>query len=107
MHFQPEDSNSRYTAPSALSQSMSATPSNIPNIPQSISASTVGVTDCSIRVNWTRPNDFAQRSADGFSIILQTTNSLNQSSSITLTSDVTTYTLTVMDAGKSYVFYVS
>lgn len=105
--FQPEDSNSRYTAPSALSQSMSATPSNIPNIPQSISASTVGVTDYSIKVNWTRPNDFNQWSAGGFSIILQTTNSLNESSSITLTSDVITYTLTGMAAGLSYVFYVS
>jgi len=68
--FQPSATNTRYSSPSPASSSVTATPSNIPNAPQSVTSTTYGTGTLDVLVNWTRPSDFAEWSAGGFSIIL-------------------------------------
>lgn len=103
--FQPA-SDVRYGAPSPLSTSISATPSNLPNIPQSISAVSVGTTDYSLQVSWTRPNDFAEWSAGGFSIVIKSSSTMGEVEYVTLTSDVLTYTFSNLPASRAYAYGV-
>lgn len=68
--YQPLANNSRYASASVMSASISATPSNLPNAPASVSSVTSGTTTLAITVNWTRPSDFSEWSAGGYSIKL-------------------------------------
>jgi hypothetical protein len=77
--FQPSATNTRYSSPSPMSSSVTATPSNIPNAPQSVTSSTAGTSTLDVLVNWTRPSDFAEWSAGGYSIILGLQSSLGGS----------------------------
>ena len=67
--YQPTDSNSRYTAPSLMSNSISATPSNVPNVPASASLVCNGGSQLSAIFSWTPPSDFAEWSSN-YSMIL-------------------------------------
>jgi len=68
--YQPSSSNTRYIAPSAMSNSISATPSNLPNAPSGVSSSSVGTSTLDMKMVWTRPSDFSDWSSAGFSIVL-------------------------------------
>lgn len=68
--FQPSLSNSLYSSPSVMSNSLSVMPSNTPNKVMSVSVASVGVQTPSLKVSWTRPSDFAEWS-DNFSIVIQ------------------------------------
>jgi hypothetical protein len=105
--FQPADGNARYLAPSPISNSITATPSNIPNIPQSISASSVGTTDYSIRVNWSRPDDFAEWSAGAFTVVIKYVSTMGETAFVRLTEDVVTHTLTDLPASRAYYLSVA
>eukprot|EP01032_Pedospumella_encystans_P023196 gene23196-26262_t len=101
--FQPSASNSRYTAPSVISNSITATPSNTPNPPQNVTSGTVGVSTRDIVVNWGRPSDFSEWSSGGFSIVLQLVSSLGVTYQNILTNqDVVQFTWASLDAGQSY-----
>jgi hypothetical protein len=106
--FQPSASNTRYSAPSAMSSSVTATPSNIPNAPQSVTSSTSGTGTLDVLVNWTRPSDFSEWSASGYSIMLGIQSSLGGSKlEMALSNtDVTSHLWPNLDAGASYLVSV-
>lgn len=74
--YQPSPTSTQYTAPSAMSNSISATPSNLPNVPTNVTASSVGTGSLEVGVSWSRPSDFAEWSADGFVITLKLISSM-------------------------------
>lgn len=101
--FQPSASNTRYTAPSALSNSITATPSNTPNAPQSVTCVSSGVATRDLLVSWVRPNDFSEWSSGSYSIVLRLENSLGDVVSVTLSNmDITSHAWTNVGAGLSY-----
>jgi len=106
--FQPSPTNSRYSAPSIMSNSITAVPSNIPNAPQSVTSSTYGSSTLDVLVNWTRPSDFSEWSAGGFSIILGLQSSLggNKVEVSLYNTDVTSQLWANLAAGASYLVSV-
>jgi hypothetical protein len=106
--FQPSASNSRYSAPSAMSSSITATPSNIPNAPQSVTSSSHGTATLDVLVNWTRPSDFAEWSAGGFSIMLGIQSSLggNKIEMSLYNTDVTSHLWSNVAPGAAYLVSV-
>lgn len=58
--YQPADANARYSAPSVMSNSISAVPSNVPNVPTSASLMCPGGSNLALVFNWTPPSDFAE-----------------------------------------------
>lgn len=67
--YQPADANARYIAPSVMSYSISAVPSNVPNVPGSATLSSMGGPKLVLYMSWTPPSDFAEWS-DSYSMIL-------------------------------------
>jgi hypothetical protein len=106
--YQPCDANTRYSAPSDMSASMSAVPSNTPNgvVP---STSSVGTTTLDILTTWARPSDFAEWS-DSFSIVLKlqssAQNTVGSFTAVTLNSDVTSYTWVNVPRNLTYLVWV-
>jgi hypothetical protein len=62
--FQPSTSNAVYTAPSTMSNSINASPSNLPNIPTSVVGSSVGTDTYDFKITWTKPSDYSEWSSD-------------------------------------------
>jgi hypothetical protein len=91
-----------YTAPSAASNSITCVPTNQPNAPGSVSISSVGYTTLDAKVIWTRPSDFAEWSASGFSIVVKLTSSLGVDQLMTLNTDVLQYTWVNQARGVNY-----
>lgn len=106
--FQPSATNTRYSAPSPVSTSVTATPSNIPNAPQSVTSSTYGTGSLEILVNWSRPSDFAEWSTGSYSILLGIQSSLGGNKIVVPISntDSTSYLWTSLGAGASYLVSV-
>jgi hypothetical protein len=100
--FQPGSANAQYKSPSPISNSFTATPSNLPNAPQNVTSSSVGTTSLDIRAQWARPSDFSEWSADGFSIVARLEASNTSVLTQTLTQDVLEYTWTDLAPGLSY-----
>ena len=101
--YQPDVNNSNYSAPSAMSNSMTGTPSNIPNQVSSVIGSSVGTTDYSAKFVWTKPSDFAEWS-DDFYIHLLLTDSANNTVTLNLAQnlDILEHTFTNLVAGLTY-----
>ena len=101
--FQPSATNINYSAPSAMSNSLTGTPSNIPNQVGSVVGSSVGVSDYSAKFVWTKPSDFTEWS-DSFSIHLLLTDSANATTEVNLTAnlDVLEYTFTSLSPNLTY-----
>jgi hypothetical protein len=102
--YQPSTSNANYSAPSAVSNSMTGTPSNIPNqVPGAVTGSSVGTDSYDARFTWSRSTDFNEWS-DSFYIHLKLTSSTNEVTELDLAAnlDVTEHTFTGLDAGKTY-----
>jgi P pilus assembly chaperone PapD len=101
--FQPTayTGSTRYSAPSVMSASVSATPSNIPNIPGNVSVSSVGSSTLDVAATWTRPSDFAEWSSN-FTVTLALSSSAGTLSKVFNNQDVTTYTWTNVDRGWPY-----
>jgi hypothetical protein len=99
--YQPADSNSRYSAQSDMSPTLSVTPSNTPNgtTPTMVS---VGATTLDISVSWARPSDFAEWS-ESFSILL-TLHDLTTSTDTqyVVPGDVVQFTATNLTRGSVY-----
>lgn len=62
--FQPSTSNTVYTAPSTMSNSINATPSNLPNAPTNVVGSSVGTDAYDFKITWTKPSDYSEWSSD-------------------------------------------
>jgi len=101
--FQPAVGNVNYSAPSAMSNSMTGVPTNIPNQSGAVNGSSVGVTGYDARFTWSKPIDFAEWS-DNFYIHLTLTSSTNEITHLNLANllDVVEHTFTGLDAGKTY-----
>ena len=106
--FQPNATNTRYSSPSPVSGSVTATPSNIPNAPQSVTSSSSGTGTLDVLVNWTQPSDFAEWSAGGYSIILGLLSSLGgpKIEIVLYNTDATSHLWSNLDAGASYLVSV-
>jgi hypothetical protein len=108
--YQPSESNLYYASPSDMSNSMTVTPTNLPNVPTSLSTSSVGTTSPAIRLGWVRPSDFNEWSSS-FSIVLRLFNYVTGANTeVTLTSDVVEYTFTGLSSSvpyKPYMRYVN
>jgi hypothetical protein len=101
--FQPSPTNTRYSAPSIMSNSVTAVPSNIPNAPQNVTSTSTGVATRDITVSWTRPSDFAEWSAGGYSINLGLESSLGGLVSVALhNTDITQHIWSSVSAGVTY-----
>jgi hypothetical protein len=108
--YQPSESNLYYASPSDMSNSMTVTPTNLPNVPTSLVVTTVGTTSPAIRLGWVRPSDFSEWSSS-FSIVLRLFNYVTGANTeVTLTSDVLEYTftgLTISVPYRPYIRYVN
>lgn len=101
--YQPSPTSTRYKAPSGSSNTISATPSNFPNAPSNVVASTVGTTTLDILVQWMRPSDFSEWSSTAYAIYVQLVASTGETISQVFNSqDLTQYTFTDLSPGKSY-----
>jgi hypothetical protein len=100
--LQPSTLNTRYSSPSSISNSLTVTPSNFPNIPQSISNFSVGSTTLDMLVSWSRPNDFDEWSSSGFSIVVSATDTFGNTQSNTLTNNETSHIFINLSRGTQY-----
>ena len=102
--YQPKSNNTRYSTPSAVSQTVLGSPSNSPNEPGSVSSSSgaPGASTLDVKTVWTRPSDFYEWNTSPFTIRVSVTSSLDEVTSVDLTTDVLEYTFTDLTAGKSY-----
>ena len=102
--FQPLSNNTRYSTPSAMSQTVLASPSNSPNEPGSVSSSSgaPGASTLDIKTVWTRPTDFYEWNTSPFTIRVSVTSSLDEVTSVDLTTDVLEYTFADLAPGKTY-----
>lgn len=104
--FQPAVNNALYDSPSDMSNSMTVTPTNLPNAPGSISVASVGVSSAQIKATWTRPSDFSEWS-NNFSIALRLYNFVEDSYAlVTLSTDVLEYTFTGLSRDTPYKVYL-
>lgn len=106
--YQPVNSP-YYTSPSPISSSVTCMPSNYPNVVTGLTAVSSGYDSLALSASWTRPSDFSEWSANGFSIVLTLFSQISgqpvqQESQVTLTTDVTTYRFVNLARGKQ--FYV-
>ena len=101
--YQPALANANYSAPSAMSNSMNGTPSNIPNIVGSVTSSSVGTTDYSAKFVWTKPSDFNEW-GNSFYIHLLLTDSNGGTTALNLNanSDMLEHTFTGLDGSLTY-----
>ena len=76
--FQPSPTSTQYLAPSGISNSISAVPSNLPNAPTSVTASSVGSGSLDISVSWVRPSDFSEWSSTAYLITVMLISSLGE-----------------------------
>jgi hypothetical protein len=106
--FQPGPSNTRYTSPSAMSNTISAVPSNTPNAPTSVTAMSVGVATLDMQVNWVKPNDFSEWSSTAYEIriSIQTSTGALLPTRVVSNSDISQTTFTDLSAGLSYKAHV-
>lgn len=101
--FQPSADNTLYSAPSGMSNSITATPSNVPNIPGSVTVSSTGTTTMNLRVDWTRPSDYTEWSQSEFTVEIKYLSSIGDEGSHTSLYDSSpTYTFTNLPAGVTY-----
>lgn len=107
--YQPSASNTRYKSPSVISNTMSGTPSNTPDVPQALLLEDVfdssRPTEANLKFTWARPSDFSEWSSN-FSIKLGIKNYLNNGSQwayTTLTNmNVTSYTFRNIERQGNY-----
>ncbi len=101
--YQPDVSNANYSAPSAMSNSMTGTPSNIPNVVGSVVGLSVGTVNYDCKFTWTKPSDFAEWD-DNFYVHLLLTDSANATVALNLAQglDVLEHTFTGLTAGLTY-----
>lgn len=105
--FQPALNNALYDSPSDMSNSMTVTPSNLPNIPGSIVAQSVGTVSPALKATWTRPSDFADWS-NNFSISVRLFNYVTGLyTNVTLNTDVLEYTFTGLALNVPYKIYIN
>lgn len=106
--FQPGPSNTRYTSPSAMSNTISATPSNVPNSPTGITTSSVGYSTLDLQVQWTRPSDFSEWSSTAYEIrvSLEVSSGYPLATRILSNADVTSTTFVDLEPGRTYKAYV-
>ena len=108
--FQPSLSNALYNSPSDMSNSMTVTPSNLPNDPTNVALSSVGVDLPALQVTWNKPSDFADWS-NNFSIVVRLHNLDNGVDEFAnLLTDVQTYTfnnVAYLAPHQAYVQYVN
>ncbi len=106
--YQPSSSNTYYTSPSSVSSSVSVTPTDLPNIATNLLLSSVGTSTLDLSLTWSRPSNFSQWSSSAFSISLALFKDginvvyLSQ----VLTTDVTSFVFSNVQAGSSYTFTV-
>lgn len=103
--YQRSAGNAYYSAPSAMSNSISATPTNLPDAPASCVSTSVGTTNLDILVSWSRPPDFDDWSAGGYSIILTLVGAGRPPVTL-VNQDVLSYTWTVLNNKHSYLAWV-
>jgi hypothetical protein len=102
--FQPSSSNSRYNAPSAISNTISAVPNNTPNAPSAPAISSVGVGQFDINMTWSRPSDFSEWASSGYVITLKRISSFGEVITQTFTNqDVIQYLWSNVAETRSYV----
>jgi hypothetical protein len=73
--YQPAANNALYSSPSDMSNSMTVTPSNLPNVPTNVSIASVGTVSPALKVMWTQSSDYSEWS-NNFEIVLGLQNSL-------------------------------
>ncbi|RYG95259.1 fibronectin type III domain-containing protein, partial [archaeon] len=101
--FQPASSNSRYSAPSAISNSILGTPSNTPNAARQVLVYTRGSETLDVEVQWLRPTDFSEWANEGFSIKVGITPHLSSDTTfVTLTSDLSSHLFSDLQRGTQY-----
>jgi hypothetical protein len=105
--FQPT-STVRYTAPSNMSNSLTATPSTIPNISPSVRLRSTGTTSLQLRVDWDRPTDYGEWYGDNFSVHLKLLSSLGTEQDFVLAGSAGAggidiwYIIDNLEPGQSY-----
>lgn len=103
--FQPSALSTLYTSPSSMSNSMTMTPTNIPNAPGSISITSnasTGETLPVATVIWTRPSDFSEWSST-FQILVSVTDTLgNETTMLYIDNDATSHTFTNLTRSLMY-----
>ena len=100
--YQPSSTSTQYLAPSAISNSITATPSNVPNAPSNVASSSVGSETLDISVSWVRPSDFNEWSSSEFLITVMLVSSLGGVQVQTFSTDVTSCIFTDLDQGRYY-----
>lgn len=104
--FQPAVNNALYDSPSDMSNSMTVTPTNLPNTPTNVVVESVGVSSAQLKATWTRPSDFAEWSSN-FSIVLRLYNYVDQSFvQTTLNTDEVEHIFGGLTRGVPYKVYV-
>eukprot|EP00981_Chlorochromonas_danica_P008337 scaffold2126_cov245-Ochromonas_danica.AAC.1 len=106
--YQPLASNTKYSSPSALSETLTVTPTNLPNAPGTVTSwSLENSTSRDLAVKWGRPSDFSEWSDKDFSIKVSIKDSLGvMRSSVLSNNDTTAYNFTNLDKGLSFFAYV-
>lgn len=101
--IQPSASNSRYKSPSPMSNSINATPSNLPNAPTNVSISSVGFGTFDISMTWSRPSDFAEWSTSNYVITVKRLSSMGEVVTQSFTNqDITQYLWSDLPETRSY-----
>jgi hypothetical protein len=101
--YQPSSSSTLYKSPSLMSNTITATPSNLPNAPSGVSASSVGTETLDISMSWVRPSDFSEWASGEYSITLLLVSSLGfVQTQVISNQDITQYTWTDLPSGQYY-----
>ncbi|RZK26954.1 MAG: fibronectin type III domain-containing protein [Flavobacterium sp.] len=100
--FQPSPSNPLYKSSSKMSNTISATPSNLPNEPRNVTSYSTGYSDRNITVSWLPPNDISEWSNTDYHVSVSLTSSQGDAISVVLYQGETSYEWTGLSAGKSY-----
>lgn len=105
--FQPASSNTLYTSPSSMSNSLTVTPTNYPNGARNVQIRSVGSEKLDLRVQWLRPTDFNEWS-DSFTIKLELTRSPNVVEVVELTDqNIVEYTWFDLGRGAPFAYNAS
>ena len=105
--FQPAAANALYSAPSAVSTSLTGAPSNLPNGASSI-VLTSNATGNVPRLNatWVRPTDFADWSGQAFTIELRLQPSTGSDINVVLNTDLVAHQFEALDRGVTYALHI-
>jgi len=100
--YQPDANNTQYSAPSAISDTVDASPTNFPNTNSNITVSSVGTATYDMKVMWSRPSDYADWSDTAF-IDVKLMDSLGDETIVRMTDHaLLEYTFTNLAAGLTY-----